>query len=74
MTLTELLSCLDDVEVDALAAKAGTRAVYLHRVAKGYRKASPILCRRLVAADERLTLGELRPEVFGPIAPAQAAA
>lgn len=65
MTLTDLLSQLDESQVEALASKAGTKPIYLQRVARGYRKASPILCRQLVAADDRLTLPELRPDIYG---------
>jgi hypothetical protein len=63
MTLIELTPA----ERKALAQAVGCNPIYLHQLATRFRnkKPSPELCRRLVAADRRLTLEELRPDIWG---------
>lgn len=48
-----------------LADKAGTDAVYLWQCGTGRRRPSPALSKKLVAIDNRLTLAELRPDIWG---------
>jgi hypothetical protein len=60
---------LSPADRTALAKRVGANAVYLYQVAVGFRnkRASPDLCRRLVAAEPRLTLAELRPDIWGDV-------
>lgn len=59
--------------LDQLAEKVESSPAYLSQIAHGHRKPSPALCRRLVAAEPRLTLSALRPDVY-ETAPADQAA
>lgn len=68
MNLRDLLNILTPAEKVELAKRAETQHVYLIQCASGFRKPSPALCQRLVAADSRLTLAELRPDVYGAVA------
>jgi hypothetical protein len=65
MNLRQLLDVLSADEKVALAEAAGTERVYLHQLADGHRNPSPRLAQRLVKCDSRLTLAELRPDVWG---------
>jgi hypothetical protein len=65
MTLRELLDVLSAEEKRSLAAAAQTEYIYLFQLAAGARTPSPKLARRLVEADNRLTLAELRPDIWG---------
>jgi hypothetical protein len=55
-------------ERQALADTAGTSVGYLYLIGGGHRRASPKLCRALHSADARLTLCELRPDIWGQAA------
>ena len=74
------LSDLTPAERDALADRVGCNRKYLYQVATGVidlktgraRQPGTDLCRQLVAADPRLKLSDLRPDVWGG-APATAA-
>jgi len=67
------LSDLSAAERTALALRIGRSPKYLHQLAYGtvdvktgeVRQPSTALCKQLVAADPRLTLAELRPDVWG---------
>lgn len=48
----------------ALARQAGMKRQYLWALAAGHRKAGIKVAARLMAADERITLGMLAPESF----------
>lgn len=69
-------------ERDALADRVGINRKYLYQVATGAidaktgqpRQPSTNLCRRLVVADPRLTLAEMRPDVWGEMPTAVAVA
>lgn len=65
MTLRDLLPLLTAAEKRSLATSAGTQYIYLFQMAAGARQPSPKLARRLVAADARLTLPDLRPDLWG---------
>lgn len=65
MTLRELLPILTAAEKRSLAAAAGTQYIYLFQMAAGARQPSPKLARRLVEADPRLKLADLRPDLWG---------
>ena len=65
MTLRELLDVLTPEEKRSLAARAQTEYIYLFQLAAGARTPSPKLAKRLVEADSRLTLPELRPDIWG---------
>ena len=58
------LSDLSPPERKALAAKVGTNPLYLWQCATGRRSPSPAMARRLVESDARLTLHELRPDIW----------
>jgi hypothetical protein len=67
MNLPEYLATLDATGRKAFAKKAKANLVYLYQLSSGYqgRKPSPKLCQRLVVASaNKLTLGELRPEIW----------
>lgn len=48
-----------------LAKKVGTVPAYLSQCANGVRKPSPQMAQRLAAADRRLKLPDLLPDVYG---------
>jgi len=52
-------------EAGRVAKAAGSQYVYFTQIASKHRKPSPQLARRLVeASDGRLTLSELRPDIY----------
>lgn len=53
-------------ERDALAAKVGSSVGYFYLIGGGHRNAGKNLCKALVAAEPRLTLNELRPDIWEP--------
>ncbi|NSX16914.1 hypothetical protein HTY52_22745 [Cupriavidus taiwanensis] len=56
-----------------LAAACDTSDEYLRHVAKGRRQLSTELAKKLVAHEPRLTLAELRPDIWGEAVVAAAA-
>lgn len=56
-------------ERDALAAAVGSSVGYFYLLGGSHRRASPALCRRLVDAESKLTLSELRPDIWPPPEP-----
>ena len=61
---------------ETLAVTAGTSVAYLYLICGGHRRAGPELCKKLVAAEPKLTLPELRPDIWGvaqEVAPRRAA-
>lgn len=48
-----------------LAEQCGTSEEYLRFCANGYRRPSPTMAMKLVAAEPRLKLAELRPDIWG---------
>ncbi|WP_148716852.1 helix-turn-helix domain-containing protein [Chitinolyticbacter meiyuanensis] len=58
------LSELTVAERNGLADEVGKSRVYLYQCAAGIRQPSPKLCRELVAKEPRLTLAELRPDLW----------
>ena len=72
MNLAELFAVLTAEEKRTLAAKVDANLVYLFQIAGGDRNPSPKLAQRLAAADSRLTLEALRPDVWG-VSPERAA-
>jgi len=67
MLIKDFIARFGREELDAIAAKAGTTLGYLsEQVANGHRNPSPDLAKKLVAASGgRLTLAELRPDLWG---------
>lgn len=51
-------------EREALAEEVGTSVGYLYLLAGDHRRPSPALCHRLVAAQGKLSLSELRPDIW----------
>ena len=51
-----------------LAERVKTSPSYISQCAIGARKPSPAFAKKLVAADPRLTLAALRPDVYGKAA------
>ena len=49
----------------ALADAAGTSVAYLYLIGGRHRRPSTKLCQKLVAAEVKLSLSELRPDVWG---------
>ena len=49
-----------------LADVAGTSVAYLYLIGGGHRRAGPELCKKLVAAEPKLTLCDLRPDIWAP--------
>ncbi|UQV43409.1 hypothetical protein KIV45_15680 [Janthinobacterium lividum] len=47
-----------------LAAAAGTSVAYLYLIGGGHRRAGTKLCQKLVAVEPKLTLCELRPDIW----------
>lgn len=54
-------------EREALAKKVGSSVGYFYQIAGGHKKPGSQLCRKLVSAEPRLTLPELRPDIWSPI-------
>lgn len=52
-------------ERESLARAVESSVGYLYLLGGGHRKASSKLCQKLVAAEPKLTLGELRPDIWG---------
>ena len=51
-------------EAAELARTAGTNSQYLWSLASGNRRPGVDICARLIAADDRITMGMLRPDLF----------
>jgi hypothetical protein len=64
MDIKTLLRTLKPAEREAFAVSADTTVAYLYLLAGGHRRASPAMAKRLVEADARLTLPELRPDIW----------
>lgn len=54
-------------ERDALAAAVGSSVGYFYLIGGGHRRPSPSLCKRLVGAEPKLGLGDLRPDIWTQI-------
>lgn len=50
---------------EELALRVGSSVGYFYLIAGGHRKAGSDLCKSLVAAETKLTLAELRPDIWG---------
>lgn len=48
-----------------LARAVNTNPGYISQIANGHRKAGLSVARRIAAADRRISLGDLRPDIFG---------
>lgn len=64
MNLKDFLASLPHGERKAFATRVGTSYPYLYQIAHGLRTPSPEFCRRLIQADDRLTLADLRPDIW----------
>jgi len=53
-------------EREALAITVKSSVGYFYLIGGGHRRASPKLCKRLVAAEPKLTLSGLRPDIWAP--------
>lgn len=65
MTLLELKKRDGHGAFVRLAAKANTSASYLSQIANGHRVCGLNVAKKLAAADRRISLGDLRPDLFG---------
>ncbi len=54
------------MERDALADAVESSVAYFYLIAGQHKKPGPKLCRRLVEAEPKLTLHELRPDIWEP--------
>lgn len=54
-------------EREALAEKVGSSVGYFYQIAGGHKRPGSKLCRALVAAESRLTLSELRPDIWADV-------
>ncbi len=66
MDLKTYFQITKPAERDALAARCETSANYLYLAARGKRNVGPSLAKRLVEEEPRLTLHELRPDIWFP--------
>jgi DNA-binding transcriptional regulator YdaS (Cro superfamily) len=65
MDIKALFKELSTEERHKLAEKVGTSTEYLRHCTSDRRRPSPKLCQKLVQAEPRLTLAELRPDLWG---------
>ena len=65
MNMRILLRTMTEAEREALAASVGSSVGYLRLIAGGHRRPSTDLSKKLVSAEPRLTLHDLRPDVWG---------
>lgn len=66
MDLKTYFQITKPAERAALASRCGTSADYLYLAARGNRNVGPGLAKRLVEEEPRLTLHELRPDIWQP--------
>jgi hypothetical protein len=52
-------------EREKLANSVNSSVAYFYQIAGGHKKPGSQLCKKLVSADPRLTLIELRPDIWG---------
>jgi hypothetical protein len=64
MNLRDLLRSMSADQKREFAAAIGVSADYLPLLSGGHRNPSPALARRCVEVDSRLTLHELRPDIW----------
>lgn len=64
MKLRDLRETITRDEWNSLAQRAGCNPDYLYLCALGHRNVSPQLAQKLVRTDSRLTLHELRPDIW----------
>lgn len=64
MNLQQLRDTYGQRALDDLAFKLGTSPAYLSMIRRGHNRPSPQLAQRMVAIDKRLTLPELRPDIW----------
>lgn len=57
-------------EREALAAAVKSSVGYFYLIAGGHRNAGTDLCKALVAKEPKLTLSDLRPDIWGDAPPA----
>ena len=51
-------------EREKLAKAVSSSVAYFYQIAGGHKKPGPALCKALVRAEPKLTLGELRPDIW----------
>lgn len=51
-------------EREELAKNVGSTVGYFYQIAGGHKRPGPGLCKALVTFEPRLTLGELRPDIW----------
>lgn len=64
MDMKTFLKQASDAEREHLAAEVKSSVGYFYLIAGGHRRPSTGLCKRLVTAEPRLSLEELRPDVW----------
>ena len=66
MDMKTFLRQATDEERHQLADRVDSSVGYFYLIAGGHRNASASLCKALVAAEPKLTLEELRPDIWAP--------
>ncbi len=64
MDMKTLLRTMAPEERKAFAERAGTSIAYLYLIAGGHRRPKPTTARKWVELESRLTLAELRPDIW----------
>lgn len=62
--MKNLLRTMTPTDRAELAQKAGRSVGYFYQIAGGHRKPSAVLSKQLVLIEPRLTLHELRPDIW----------
>jgi len=74
MDMKTFLRQATDEERQKLAAQVDSSVGYFYLIAGGHRNPSTSLCKSLVAAEPKLSLCELRPDIWEPAVPTEPAA
>ena len=66
MDMKTFLRQATPAERESLASAVGSSVGYLYLIGGGHRRPGPKLCKALALAESRLTLHELRPDIWMP--------
>jgi hypothetical protein len=66
MDMKTFLRQATPMERESLASAVGSSVGYLYLIGGGHRRPGPKLCKALASAEPRLTLHELRPDIWFP--------
>jgi hypothetical protein len=64
MDMKTFLKNSNDAEREQLAAMVGSSVNYFWQIAGGHKQPGPKLCKKLVEANPKFTLAELRPDIW----------